>query len=192
MVGAVAGGGLPRVDLVIVDEADRLKMLSLEQLRDRSDRGQHGLILIGMPGIEKRLARYAQLFSRVGFVHEFQPLGDEEVRCLLEEHWAALGLRFSPRDFTGQEALAATIRVTGGNFRLLLRLFAQIERILRINERRTVTSEVVETARSSLVIGCAVEKQHPASLDLVITRRCASSMVSCPLISAIPSAGGER
>ena len=153
VVGVVASGGPPRVDLVNVDEADRLKMLSLEQLRDRYDRGQHGLILIGMPGIEKRLARYAQLFSRVGFVHEFQPLGDEEVRFLLEEHWAALGLRLSPRDFTDREALATIIRVTGGNFRLLLRLFTQIERILRINERRTVTSEVVETARSSLVIG---------------------------------------
>ncbi len=77
------------------------------------------------------------------------------MRFLLEEHWAALGLRFSPRDFTDREALAAIIRVTGGNFRLLLRLFTQIERILRINERRTVTSEVMEMARSSAVIGAA-------------------------------------
>jgi len=35
----------------------------------------------------------------------------------------------------------------------LARLFAQIQRILEINQLTTVTREVVETARESLVIG---------------------------------------
>jgi DNA transposition AAA+ family ATPase len=143
------------VELVLIDEADRLKMLALEQVRDRYDRGQHGLVLIGLPGIEKRMARFAQLCSRVGFVHEFQALSDAEVQFVLAQQWPALGLRFSPTEFADQEALMAIIRITGGNFRLLVKLFAQIERILRINDRSTVTSEVVETARSSLVIGAA-------------------------------------
>ena len=43
--------------------------------------------------------------------------------------------------------------MTGGNFRLLRRLFVQIERILKINELTVITYDVVEAAPSTLVIG---------------------------------------
>jgi len=145
------------VDLLIVDEADRLKMVGLEQVRDVYDRANFGfglgLVLIGLPGIEKRLARYPQLYSRVGFVHQYRPLGDEELRFVLTHKWAELGLSFCPDDYTDAEALGAIARVTGGNFRLVQRLFSQIERILRINALQTITQEVVEAAREHLVVG---------------------------------------
>lgn len=66
-------------------------MDSLEQLRDLFDRGRFGLVLIGMPGLERRLARYAPLYSRLGFVHELHPLSTAEVRRLLQEHWTPAG-----------------------------------------------------------------------------------------------------
>jgi hypothetical protein len=44
-------------------------------------------------------------------------------------------------------------RVTGGNFQLAQRLFAQIERIVTINELPTLTTEVVSLARERLVDG---------------------------------------
>ncbi|WP_422936715.1 AAA family ATPase [Sinomonas sp. P47F7] len=142
----------PYTELVIVDEADRLKTPSLEALRDHHDRTGAGLILIGMPGIERRLARYPQLYSRVGFLHHYQPLSTDEQAFVLSRQWPDLGLDDTD-DFTTGEARAAIIRVTGGNFRLTARLMAQIHRIMEINKLSTVTSEVVDAARESLVIG---------------------------------------
>jgi DNA transposition AAA+ family ATPase len=123
----------------------------LEQLRDHYDRSPMGVILIGMPGIEKRLARYPQLYSRIGFVHEYRPLSAGELAFVLQRHWAALGLTLSADDFTDTEAIAAVHRITSGNFRLVQRLFAQITRVLEINGLTVISREVVETARESLV-----------------------------------------
>jgi DNA transposition AAA+ family ATPase len=139
-------------ELLLVDEADRLKTATLEQLRDRHDRTGVGLILIGMPGIEKRLARYPQLYSRVGFVHHYRVLSADEQAFVLARHWPELGLH-DPGDFTTAETLATITRITSGNFRLTARLVAQIKRVLDINQLSVVTKEVVEAARESLVIG---------------------------------------
>lgn len=141
------------VELVIVDESERLSMTTLEYLRDLFDREGIGLILIGMPGVELRLSRYPQLFSRVGFAHTYRPLQNEELAFVLTRRWRQLGLELDDADFTDAQAIAAIIRITGGNFRLVHRLFVQIERIMRINGLSVVTEDVVEAARSVLVIG---------------------------------------
>jgi DNA transposition AAA+ family ATPase len=145
--------GRPRqVELVIVDEAERLNPLAVEHLRDRFDRERFGLILIGMPGIERRFSRYPQLFSRVGFAHRYRTLSGEELQFVLERKWRSLGLALDPDDFVDAQAMSLVAQLTGGNFRLLHRLFEQIERILKINDLSVITSDVIETARSTLVL----------------------------------------
>src|SRR6201984_107981 len=104
--------------LILVDEADRLKMASLEQIRAIFDAGEIGLVLIGMPGLEKRLARYAQFYSRIGFVHEFRPLSADQVRELLARRWRPWGVALADTAELDAETVASIIRVTGGDFRL--------------------------------------------------------------------------
>ena len=87
----------------------------------------------------------------MGFVHAFRPLGADGTRHILACQWPQLGVINPDGDFTDAEAIAAIIRNTGGNFRLLHRLCTEIQRILQINQLQTVTKEVVETARETLM-----------------------------------------
>jgi hypothetical protein len=115
-------------------------------------RGKDQLILIGMLGLEKRLARYPQFDSRIVFVHEFRPLGGAEMRQLLDRRWvpSSVNLRPQPR---AEDALATVIRITSGNFRLLNRLLTQMERVLEVHGLHEITKTVIETGRETLVIG---------------------------------------
>ena len=106
-----------------------------------------------MPGLQKRLGRYAQLYSRVGFVHQFLPLGGAELQGLIRQHSLQLGLGLELHAETQANVLNSVVRITGGNSRLIERLFAQIERVAQINAMTTLTPELVTAAQESLVIG---------------------------------------
>jgi DNA transposition AAA+ family ATPase len=129
-------------------------MNSLKQLRSIFDQSGLGMVLIDTPGIEKRLARYPQFFSRIGFVHEFRSLSDADLQVLLEQRWTPPGIHL-PCTPAEPEVIAAVIRLTRGNLRLLVRLLTQMERALTINSLKTLSVDVVETARENLVIGQA-------------------------------------
>ena len=137
-----------------MDEADRLRAAGLEAVRDFYDRNNFGLVLIGMPGLQRRLSRYPQLYSRVGFAHEYRPLAHNELSAVLAEHWRAFGLRLADgAGLDDPEALAAIARTTGGNMRLVQRLCSQVNRIMELNGLAAVTREVVDTARELLITG---------------------------------------
>ncbi len=146
-----AHGSSPCTELLIVDEADRLNHAAIEQVRDHYNRSSLGLVFIGMPGIEKRLARYPQLYSRIGFVHHYNALNAAELAPILATRWGHLGI--SEPGLHTDTVLAAVIRITAGNFRLVIRLLGQAERIARINQIDTLTVDVLNAAREVLVIG---------------------------------------
>jgi DNA transposition AAA+ family ATPase len=125
--------------LLMVDETDRLNTAGLEQVRDTFDQGGIGVVLIGMPGLEKRLSRYPQLYSRVGFVHEFRPLNAAEVRDVFQQHRLPSGVSLPHKGLDDEEVRATIVRITGGNFRLLQRLMTQTARLIEINALSEVT-----------------------------------------------------
>jgi hypothetical protein len=57
------------------------------------------------------MARYAQFYSRIGFVHEFRPLNVSEMRGLLTKGWTPPGVSLPVLD---PEAITSVIRITGG------------------------------------------------------------------------------
>ena len=136
-----------------MDEADRLTVASLEHLRNLYDRYGFGLILMGMPGLEKKLACYRQLYSRIGFVHEFRPLREAEMQLVARQHAATFGIAFDPESLDAVEALAAVVRITRGNLRLAERMLAQMRRIMDLNGTEAVSTDIVNAARDRLVIG---------------------------------------
>jgi DNA transposition AAA+ family ATPase len=121
-------------------------MAALELIRDVFDHTGVGVILIGMPGIEKRSSRNMSpsrfsMLSRKG-MHIITPRGNRGNR-----HCGIF------RDCRLAQAIASIARITGGNFRPLHRLFVQVERILKINQLTIITDDVVEAARSTFVVG---------------------------------------
>lgn len=132
---------------MIVDEANRLRDAGLEVIRDLANRGEFGLVLLGMTGLEKRLMRAPQLYSRVGFAHEMEPLSEEETHDFLGKRWSH---RVKPHsdDFTDKEAVAMIVRIARGNLCLIDRLMFQVEHVLMANKLQVVTKEVSRLIRN--------------------------------------------
>lgn len=141
-------------ELLIVDEADYLTKRSLEQLRFTYDRLNCGMILVGMPSLDKFLARFPQLYSRVGLLFDFERISEDDIQDVICTMWERLCSNTPFGPITDEAAIAAIIRTTGSNFRILKRLLTELKRLLEVNELIVpVTDSMIESARNSLVIG---------------------------------------
>jgi hypothetical protein len=67
--------------------------------------------------------------------------------------WKEFDSSIKMEGFLDYGALASIIKMINGNFRLTQRLFKQIKPALAINQFTLITTEVVEKAHDSLVIG---------------------------------------
>ena len=93
---------------ILVDEADRLQMNSLEQMRSIFDEGN-----AGMPGMEKRITRLPQFYSRIGFVHEFRALDPNEMQQLVDRHWTPSGVALLKEPWAPEVVTRLSPRLNG-------------------------------------------------------------------------------
>lgn len=140
-------------ELIIIDEAERLRPQSFELIRELYDKTETSFIFIGMPGIERIIERFPQLYSRVGFVHQFKNLGKSEIEFIITKNFSKLGVCIEEDNFNDQEAIATIIRITNGNFRLINRLLKQAYRIMQVNCMTSLNTEILNAARKCLLIG---------------------------------------
>lgn len=75
------------------------------------------------------------------------------MRFLFEQKWQELGRQFDKNTFVDVEAMNEIIKITHGNFRLINRMFDQMQRLMQINKLTTLTKDLVEAAKNCLVIG---------------------------------------
>src|SRR5699024_12431491 len=112
------------IDLIIIDEVDRLNYKTLEIIRDIYDQLDIGVVLIGMPGIDKRLSRYPQLYSRIGFSHQFEKLSNDDLKLVLEYSWEELSVPLRLEDFEDYESINTVLIIMNGIFRLVHTLYS--------------------------------------------------------------------
>ena len=126
-------------------------MNSLEYLRDLYDSKAFGLVLLGMVGLQHRLKRYAQFYSRIGQVHEYLPMTIQTMQSLLAKPGVTQGLFGLP--LADESVTTDIVTRCRGNLRLLTQLANQIHRIASINQFESVDKRVVEAAQSFLMVG---------------------------------------
>ena len=125
-----------------------LLVTALEYIRGIFNRKGFGVILIGMPGMEKRLSRFPQFYSRVGFARHYRALMGGELIFALARHCRSLRLNLGNADLTDVQATASIAPITGGNFPPA----ASAVRADRAHpvELSVVTDDVVEVAGITL------------------------------------------
>lgn len=97
--------------LIVIDEADRLKPTALEQVRDIYDRCNIGVVLIGMPGLDKKLSRYPQWYSRVCFVHNYKPIDKSEVEDIVKIKISELSSKIALDNEYTKEAITEIVKL---------------------------------------------------------------------------------
>ena len=121
---------------LFIDEADRLKIDRIEDLRDIHEMTGTPVVLIGEEGIFGLLSERRRIWSRVAYEVEFGPVSAAEVALYAMQ---AAGLDIPP-------ALSAEIaKKTEGDFRLVRNMMILLEKAAKASGSFAVDARMLET-----------------------------------------------
>lgn len=119
---------------LFIDEADRLHIGRIEDLRDIHDETGAPIALIGESGLDNLLGERRRIWSRVKQVVDFGPVGEEDVAILADE---AAGLDIGP------EACSRIVQTSDGDFRIVWSLLGHLEQAARAKEITHIDAAMV-------------------------------------------------
>ncbi len=120
---------------IYVDEADRLHVDRIEDLRDIHDETGSPIVLIGERELHGLLGERRRIWSRVKQVVEFEKVAEEDVAILAAD---AAGLDVDP------DACAQIVKKSDGDFRLVWTLLAGLEKAARARQTEQINTKMVE------------------------------------------------
>jgi hypothetical protein len=134
------------LDLLIVDEADRLNEDSFELLRHLFDTTGCPIVVVGLPRILSVIDRHEKFASRVGLRMDFLPLASSEVLKvvlpgLVFPHW-----KFDPDCATDHAMGERIVKIVGPSLRKLRNLLQIASQIATAYERPCITPDILDEA----------------------------------------------
>jgi len=134
------------LELLIIDEAQRLSTPCLEVVRDFSKKHKIGVVLIGMPGFQYRIHNLDHINTSVGFYHEFNSPRTEELRAILEARWQS-------EQVTIEDGAVEMIQtVTASNVQKVINISAEMRRVCTLNSISIITADLVKVASKTLLL----------------------------------------
>lgn len=127
---------------LFIDEADRLSIDRIEDLRDIFEMTGVPIVLIGEEGIWGLLRERRRIMSRVVYEVEFTPISPAEASIFLKQ---AANLNCSP------EICKKITTQADGDFRVVRNIALQLEKVAKASEKFDVDAAMLETALCNII-----------------------------------------
>lgn len=140
------------IDLLVVDEVDRLPLGCLDVLCDFRARSRFGLMLLIRPEGLSRLWNVGPLASQGGMMHTFRSLNDAATRHVLERQVSQWEVKVE------EKGLEVFVERTKGHFATMANVLEQLSYLIAHRGVVTLTDEIVDLAVSMIMTKQTIQK----------------------------------